>query len=300
MTQQQGNGSNLTIQGRVVWITGKTLFEGRQKTDYNTKQPLLGNDGQPKVEFGFGLAIPKIDPATGQNTEEYIKVWNALHQEAFTIYPSGQLPPAFAMKYKDGDGVDHNGKPFGDREGYPGHIILACTTMIPIKFFKFEGGNNQLVNTGIKNGDYVNVQLNIKAHPAQGNGNAGLYLNPAAVQLIQPGKEIINTPSGNQMFGVQAPAYTGQMVADQVPTMPNITPATPAPVQAPPAPVQTPAAPAHYGVVPPQMQPPAGNAATPGQVIAPSIPGQVNPAPPAVHSENQQVPMAPGIPTMPQ
>src|SRR5690606_5737068 len=104
------------------------------------------------------------------------------------LYPSGNLPPDFAMKYKDGDAVDHNGKPFADREGYAGHLILVCTTQIPIKWFVYEGGNNILVNTGIKCGDYIEAQLNLKAHPAKGRGKAGLYLNPSAARLIQPGK----------------------------------------------------------------------------------------------------------------
>jgi len=290
---QQSNGNNLVIQGRIVWGNGSSLFEGKQKTDYTTNAPVLAADGTPVIEYGFGLAIPKIDPATGQHSAEFTNAWNALHQEAFTLFPSGQIPPGFAMKFKDGDTVDHNGKPFADREGYAGHIVLTCTTRIPIKWFKFEGGNNIMVNTGIKVGDYVNVQLNVKAHPAKGTGKAGLYVNPQAVQLIQQGKEIINAPSGDQIFGQAAPAaYVGPVVADTAPQMPMQgqapmgAPAMPQTAPAPQAPVQ---APAHYGVLPQTMQPQA-----PAQ--APAMPQQ--PAMPA--QAPQQPAQAPAMPPMPQ
>lgn len=322
----QGNGQNLMVQGRLVWVMGSTIFEGKTKTDFNTKQPVIGPDGNAKVEYGFGLAIPKIDPRTGQSSGEFTKVWNALHQEAFTIYPNGQLPPNFAMKYKDGDGVDQNGKNFSDREGYAGHIILSCTTMIPIKFFKWESGNNMLVNEGIKCGDYVNVQLNVKAHAKQGQGNAGLYLNPNAVQLIQSGKEIINSPSGDQIFGQNAPAYTGEVVADVAPAMPNVAPGTMpnapvTPATAPTMPNSAPAVNPHYGVVPPTMQPnnvapvaPAMPAVGPVQTgVAPAMPPvmgnatvppagtmtpTMQPATPAAYPGN--APAAPTMPPMPQ
>jgi hypothetical protein len=276
MTQATNNGTSLMIQGRLVWTVGKTLFEGQVRKDQNTHQIIYGEDGQPVMSYGFGLAIPKIDPRTGQPTEIYKQVWEALHREAFTLYPSGHLPPQFAMKYKDGDGVDHNGQPFANREGHANHLILACTTQIPFKCFRWEGGNNIVVNDGIKCGDYVNVQLNIKAHPAKGQGKPGLYLNPSAVQLIQAGKEIINTPSGDQIFGMTAPAYAGQVVAPEQAAMPNygqapapmpgMTPQqqqynamAPAPTAAP-----VPAAQPHYGVLPTHHQPAVAPAPMPG------------------------------------
>lgn len=238
----QTNGNNLLLQGRIVWTVG-SLFEGSLKTDFQTGSPLMDKAGNQVVEYGFGLAIPKVDPTTGQPTAEYAKIWDVLHKEAFTMYPGGNIPPNFAMKYKDGDGVDHNGKLYSEREGQAGHIIITCTTRIPIKYFVFQGGNNVLVNAGIKTGDYVNVQLNIKAHPAKGNGNPGLYVNPSAVQLIQEGKEIINSPSGDQIFGQAQPAgYNGQV---EMPTQPSM------PVQTPPMGAPAP----NYNVLPTQHQP---------------------------------------------
>jgi len=294
----ESNGNNLVIQGRIVW--GTNLFEGKQKLDYNTSVPVIGTDGNPVMEYGFGLAVPKND-SNGQPSENFSKIWNALHQEAYTLYPSGQLPPDFAMKYKDGDAIDHNGKPFADREGYAGHIILTCTTQIPIKWFIYEGGNNILVNTGIKVGDYIDAQLNIKAHPAKGKGKAGLYLNPGSARLVQSGPEIINSPSGDQIFGAAAPAaYAGALPAGNptpmpmnsqapmgAPAMPQA--AQPAQQQAPVAP-QAPAQVApHYGVLPQAHQPAQQQAP-----VAPQMP-QAQPV-----QQAPQAPVAPvGAPQMP-
>ena len=294
------NGNNLLVQGRIVWGMGSNLFEGKQKTDYNTNAPIIGNDGQPVKEYGFGLAIPKIDPATGQQSAQFAKVWAALHQEAYTLYPNGSLPPGFAMKFKDGDGIDHNGKNFADREGHAGHIILCATTMLPIKWFVFEGGNNILVNTGIKCGDYVEVQLNLKAHPAKGQGKPGLYLNPSAVRLIQPGAEIVNAPNGDQIFGAVAPPVYAGAVAPVANAMPGQVPPTPdmaaamgapanhalPPGQVPPAP-QAPAAAPHYDVLPPGQQP-----------AAPQAPAQPAYAPPQPQAP-AAAPVMPGMPAPP-
>jgi hypothetical protein len=304
-TQTQGNGQSLMVQGRIVWTAGD-LFTGKIKTNMQTRQPLLDQQGNQITEYGFGLAINKVDLRTNQHSEMYVKLYQALYSEALTLFPSGQLPRDFAMKFKDGDTeVDQEGKPYNTREGYAGHIVLACTTRIPIKFFVYEGGNNILVNTGIKCGDYVNVQVNIKAHPAVGTAKAGLYVNPMYVQLIQPGKEIVNTPSGDQVFGAAAPTYSGQVVPPAAPQMPGMgMPATPgyqpapaAPAYAPPAAPQMPgmgvppAAPApvapNYGVLPPGYQP------------APTAPAYAPPAAPQMPPMGNQpyVPPAMSVPT---
>lgn len=220
--QAQEQGAGLLLQGRIVWTSGK-LFEGKVQLDEKTNRPVLDQQGNPVIVYGFGLAVPKVDPRTGQQSEQYTKWWNMIQSEARAIFPNGNIPNEFAWKYKDGDAIDHNGKPFADREGYRGCVVIACTTQLPIKYFKWEGNTNIIVNDGIKCGDYVNVQLNIKGHPAVGRGKPGLYINPNACQLIAPGKEIINAPSGDQMFGGAAPSFTaGEMVAPTEPVMPGM------------------------------------------------------------------------------
>lgn len=301
---QPGAGRNVMVQGRIVWTSGN-LFTGRIKTVFGTTQPKLDpKTGEKKTEYGFGLAVPKsvlAQSGPGQPGE----IWAALYAEAMTMFPNGQVPPSFAMKFKDGDGLDDEGKPFNLREGYAGHIVLACTTEIPIKWFRYENGANILINEGVKCGDYVNAQLTIKAHGAIGAGKAGLYVNPNAVQFLGYGKEIINMPSGDQIFGQGMPNVPqGASATPLVPQAGFLQPpgapvgtfppqgfgqspmnhggatlsGPPAPTNAFPSnqPVMPPAP--HFGVLPQNHQPPPG-----GQPMGNGYPPpQMFPAPVAV------------------
>ena len=284
-TQQAANpqGTAALVQGRIVWMLGK-LAEGRQKVNDKTKQPEFDQTGKPIIEYGFGLAVPKaISPQTGRSPAEDLK--RVLENEARTLFATGHIPQNFSLKFKDGDtDVDPSGVPYSQREGYAGHIVLACTTRIPLKLFRYEGGNNIMVNDGFKNGDYVNVQINVKAHPAVGQGKAGIYVNPQAVQFVQAGPEIINTPSGDQVFGQQAPSYAGQALPYNGPQMPmqgqpapqnqGYQQQAPAPQQQyAPNPQQPPmnqgyqqqAPNPHYGVLPQNLQPQQGQQQMPQQ-----------------------------------
>jgi hypothetical protein len=268
-------GKTLMIAGRIVWTSGD-LFKGKVKLDDQTKQPVIDQkNGKPVVEYGFGLAVPKSvlqQVAPGQ--PGYI--WTAMHEEAYAVFPSRQLPPDFAWKYKDGDGTDHMGQPFANRAGHAGHLVFAFTTRIPIKYYKFENNTNILINEGIKCGDYVNVQVMVKAHPAVGRGKAGLYLNPYAAQLIGYGEAIVNVPSGDDVFGKAAPPVPqGASVTPIAPagmlvptgqSMPTVMPAMAQPFAAPvPA---MPMAQPHYGVLPTVHQP-VGNAHPASHVVQP-------------------------------
>ncbi len=289
----ESTGRNVMVTGRVVYVLGN-LFKGQPKVDQNTKQPVKNQAGEQVMEYGFGLAVPKAS---------ITEVWNAMHSEALSIYPQG-LPPNFAMKYKDGDGPDHNGVPFSKREGYAGCLVLNLSTRLPIKFFRFENGANILINEGIKCGDYVNVQVSIKAHPAQGTWKAGLYMNPNAVQLVGYGTEIVNTPSGDTIFGAAPPPMP--VGATAMPTAPQpgqmLVPPT-APAMPPPQ-----AAP-HYAVVPPIHQPPPGGQPL-GNAGVPASPGAGYPAPGVAATpmapyqagppSAATVPSYPGMPPMPQ
>lgn len=258
-------------QGRIVWVVGgrsENLFKGNAQTIFGSNTPKLSPTGEQQVQFGFGLAISKAELATPVGGD----LWLKMHEEAYLMFPSRVIPPAFAMKFKDGDGIDDQGKSFALREGHQGCLVFALTTNLPIRYFKWENGQNVQISDGIKCGDYVNVQVMVKSHAAIGQGKAGLYLNPMAVQLVAQGKEIINAPTGDQVFGVTMPGAPVGYVPPPAPTAP------PLPVVTAPAPMMpAPAAPAaHYGVLPPQHQPP------PGGLPAP-YPGAVAPLPGTVH-----------------
>ncbi len=298
-------GTSVLVQGRIVWLSGRTPFEGREKVDQHTRQPRRNAKGETMIEYGFGLSVPhdQLNPG-GVGAE----LWAAIHAETYKLYPSRQLPPGYAWKYKDGNGVDHNGQPFGAREGYQNCLVFAMTTSLPIKFYKWENGANVLVNDGIKCGDYIQVQVQVKAHPPAGQGKAGLYLNPGSVRLIGYGTEIINAPSADQVFGASAPAVPqGASAVPLAPqgAMPSAAPMPGAPSFAPPQ-QQAPAQP-HYQVLPPAHQPPPGGVPQMGNGYPPQAPGpqpQTYPAPaaPAIPSGFPTAPSfaTPAAPTYPQ
>lgn len=285
----QTNGRTVIAQGRIVWAAGD-LFKGQKMLDKNTRQPRLNKAGEQMVEYGFGLAIPKTF-----FTPEHMKqgglgeIWVAIHEEAYSLFPTRQIPPGFAMKYKDGDSaIDEKGVPYAQREGYAGHMVFACKTTIPIQYFIYDPASKQniRVDQGIKVGYHVNVQLTIKAHPAINGGKAGLYINPMAVQLVRQDKEIISAPSGDQIFGTQMPPGFDPTPYAQAPGM--LVP--PAQVAAPVAPMpmaQPQAVPApNYNVLPPQHQPvaqapqmPMPQAAVPQQPMMPPPMPQAQAAP---------------------
>jgi len=299
----QDVGKTLMVMGRIIWTCGE-LFKGRGKVIYGTTQPKLNAAGEQSREYGFGLAVPFANIA---------EVWQSLHEQAYTLHPSQVLPPGFAMKYKNGGGtsnIDDKGQPYDLREGYAGHLVLACTMSMPIKFFKFDAAlnKNEIINEGIKCGDYVNVQLNIVPHGPVGQGKPGLYLNPNAVQFVGYGKEIISAPSGDAIFGNTAPPLvSGASATPLAPPTTGMTtppPGAPAPTAAMPTPATHPpiAAPAPVAQVPPpvvpnyQVIPQTHQPAAVAQPAMPAIPSV--PATPAVAVQPPiaQAPVMPQIP----
>ncbi len=217
---QNSKGQNVLISGRIVWTSGD-LFKGKPEFIFGTKTPKLDKTGKQMVQFGFGLAVPKMKD--GQANPELNAFKMAMGQEAGQIF-TGHIPPSFAWKFKDGDGIDDKGKPFSERPGYAGCDVFNLTTYQAIKYFKWENGSNVMINQGIKCGDYIRVSISIKAHGAVGQGKPGLYLNPEMVQLVAFGEEIIpaKTVDADSVFGNVAPAVPpGGSTAPVAPPFPG-------------------------------------------------------------------------------
>ena len=239
-------GQNVLISGRIVWKSGD-LFKGKAKIDFNTKQPVI-KDGKGVTEYSFGLAVSKQDPALHH-------FMGLMQAEARSVYQSGNIPPSFSFKFKDGDGIDDKGIKFSEREGHVGCLIFALTTQQPVTWFKYENGINVVINEGVKCGDYVNVQVNMKANvPVNPMHKAGMFLNPNAVQLIGYGKEIVsNVIDATSIFGNVVPvvpqgASPVHLAPQDVPQAPQFQ------QQMMPQQPQAPAQP-HFGVLPQVHQP---------------------------------------------
>lgn len=180
-----------TPPGRIVWgHPGKPTI----KKDQNTKQPIL-KDGQPVQQWAFGVAFPKHE------FDQHIRPY--LEQEARTAYPHG-TPPKFSWKYKDGDGIDSNGKPYSLREGHAGcYIMTIATTTFAPPIYKFENGAyRQVTPEEIETGYFVALNLNIKVNvPTNSTHTPGLYVNPNAIEFVAYGEKIMNSVSPEEMFG---------------------------------------------------------------------------------------------------
>lgn len=277
-------------QGRIVWgHPGKS----QKKTDPQTNQVKLDQNNQPIEQWVFGVAIEK--------NEFNANVWPYLYNEALTVYPSGQFPPKFSWKFKDGDTeVDNKGKPYREYEGRAGCMILTVSTeAFAPPLYKLE--NNQYVQITadeIKCGDYVAVSILAKYNGATGVNTPGLYVNPQAIMLVGYGTEIQSSgvDPEEKFAGFTATLPPGASATPIMSNAPlpgaagNAPPAAPAPAAtaAPPPPAAQAGPTATTGVYP--SNPPAAQAGHPppahdfvenaGQQLPPAAPPAAAPPPP--------------------
>lgn len=243
----------ITTVGRLVW---GNPARSNTKKDQNTKQPVL-KDGKPVEQWVFGVAFPKAE------FNQYIMPY--LQHEAMQFYPNG-VPNGFSWKFKDGDGVDRQGKPYRDREGYAGHYVLTISTeAFAPPIFKNEGGRyRQIEAHEIKTGDFIVVSLSVKANaPTNPSHTPGLYINPKGIELVGYGQEIVSSGSDpDEMFGGRTyqlpPGASPTPVATVGGAMPPYATAPQMPQTAPmPAPAQFNPQPQQYAPQPAPMPAPA-------------------------------------------
>ena len=289
------NAEVLTEVGRIV--TGHPL-KMVPVTDDDGK-PVLKEDGTPKMQINFGLALPK---ATFGNVSA------AMSAAAVGIPGADQA--GFAWKYKDGDtAVDQRGNPYRDKPGMAGCYIIFISTEIRelCQVYRNVGPLQYqlMTESEVKCGDFVRVKLNIVghgAHPQKRGSKAGLYLNPIGVEFIGYGEAIFSGPNAVDMFGsapvaalppgasatpiAAAPSFTppgmpGAPAPGSIPTQPGV------PVGVPPgiAPVAAPATP---------MPSPVG-LPSPAPIASPSNPPMPTPVAPAHDFVQNAVGGPPGV-----
>jgi len=272
------------------------LFKGRE-TDIDGN-PLVvktgPNKGQPRKDFFIAIAIPKSDPG-------WPDLWAKIDQAAKAGYPQffdaqGQCTNQnFAWKYRDGDSTipDKKGIRPCDRAGFAGNHILNFSSGFPFPVYNEDGSQPITDPNAIKRGYYIQVSGSVVDNKP--SPSPGVYLNIGGVAFTAYGEEIRTGPSGQEMFGGQAPqqlppgASATPLTPDAPPAGTNQQPGA-APVQG----VQTPAP----GTVPGVPQTPAGGAApspvqpSPGFIQPPApTPQPAAPAPAAEskHNVNGQV-----------
>jgi hypothetical protein len=308
----------ITPAGRLVWGHPAKSQIKKHQDGAMKGQPVI-RDGKQVEVWSFGVAFNKA--------EFQRDIWPIMSQEAATGYPAG-IPPRFAWKYQDGDGIDSKGQPFNQREGYAGCYVLTFSSeLMATPIFKLENGAyRQLDPKEIKTGDYVSVGGNVKVNVAVGTNTPSLYVNPRAVELVGYGTEIVGQGAAdpNALFGGRV--HQLPPGASAVPVMspggvgmPGTAPMQPAMTApggmpgAPVAPMQpafTPPAPVAPMAPPP---PPAGpqRPTDPNHIHQPGTPGEmwwingawapalVAPLPPPAHDFVQGATGMPGAPMQP-
>lgn len=252
--------------GRIVWghptkPQPKKHMDGPQKG-----QPIIGPDGQPVMQWSFGYAIPVA--------EFQQHVWPAMAAEAATGYPNG-VPPRFSWKMKQEGEIDNKGQPYGQREGYAGHVVLTVTSnnFAPqvVRFNPQTGQYDAVAADQIKPGDYVAVKLNFKVNVATGTNTPSLYVNPVIVDFVGHGKEIVSQGAVNPMEALGGRQY-------QLPPGASATPVSSAPLGTamPGAPMAQPqpGQPMQMPGQTPQYQSPQPMQMPPGAPMAQPQPGQ--------------------------
>lgn len=264
----------LTSVGRIVWGHPMKLTA---KTDQRTKQKVL-KDGKEIMVSAFGVAFPKA---------EFLQnIWPHMGKEIATGYPAG-APQGFSYKYKDGDGVSREGKPYNLREGWAGCYILTVSTeaFTPAVYKSENGVFRQLAEHEIKTGDFVRVSISCVLNvPKVVTQTPSLYINPQGIELVGYGHEIFNGPDAATMFGAAAPAVlppgaSATPIANpNAPMMPGMQQppgAVPPGTMGYPSPGYPQGAPGmsaqHPGMQPGGMQPGYPGGMPPGQ--APQMPG---------------------------
>jgi len=212
-------------------------------------QPLLTQSGQLTQRYFIAVAFAKNDPQWPA-FETLIKgVARADFPQWFDA--TGRCThPRFSFKIADGDGVDDNGKPNANKEGFAGHWVVKFSSSFPPRCFyagKYAPHEQIQDSNAIRRGYFVRV-----AGTIEGNGQAnkpGVYVNLGMLELAGVGPEIVSGPDASAVFG-SAPAALPMgaaplpMHAAAAPAMP--APAMPAPAMpapAMPAPVAAPALP---------------------------------------------------------
>lgn len=269
--------------GRLVY--GHPLKKTPQ-IDLDTKQKKLRN-GAEIMAAAFGVAYPKAEFWAPNGMGQQL---SALAAAAF---PGGNIPSHFSWKMKDGDATTghRSGKPYNQREGYPGCVVVSFSTEYDIAAYRQNGAAwQQITVNDFKTGDYIAVNLSAEVNiPKSTTHTPSFYLNPQGVLLIGVGDAIMNAPTADQMFGGASFALPpGAAVPGAAPAMPAGMPGAPgmAPAGFPGAPQQQyapapqQAAPVGYQPHPGFVEQAVGAAPAPHQQAAPGMPGAAVPGMP--------------------
>ena len=233
--------STITPVGRIV--QGNPLVGNQVKDDHGAL--VFNQDGTPKLNYYMGLAISKQDPAAQQLIAKIDAEARAAWPNLFDPATGECRDKKFSIKYFDGDGFDHNGKAFAEREGMAGHWIIRLQSNYPLRSYDGMAGNVEITDPErIYRGCYAVAAIEVKTNGATGTNTRGLYINTQGVQMVGHGERILGGANPDELFGAAGAAIPqGAYVPAGMSTTP-VAPPAPAAMQAAPHMVATPPPPA--------------------------------------------------------
>lgn len=249
------------------------------------------NAGQARVDYYFGIAIPK-----GQEQHWSQTPWGLqIYQTAMTAFPhlfdtnGAFLGQKFSWKITDGDDAtpNTNGIAPNTREGYPGHWVLHFSSSYAPDLYNADGTQKLLEPDAIKRGYYIQICGSVAGNNNQ--QNPGVYLNHRMVALSGYGDVIVGGADASTVgFGGQLPAGASAVPVQQ---------------QFNPAPAGQPMAQPQGQPMAQPQQPVQGQPGQPGQPMAQPT-GQPPAQPMAAQQPVQQAPQGqpmaqPGQPVQP-
>lgn len=169
-------------------------------------QPLMTQSGQPTQRYFIGVAFAKNDPLFPAFYQKMMEVARASFPALFNA--QGQCShPRFSWKIADGDGVDDNGKPNANKEGFAGHwVVKFSSSFAPRCFHAGHYAPHEQIQDpkAIPRGYFVRVAGTIEGNDQP--TKPGLYMNLNMVELSGVGPIITSGPDASAVFGGTAAA----------------------------------------------------------------------------------------------
>lgn len=224
--------ARINITTPVGRLVGGSIYDA-QTTDYQGN-PLTAKDKvTPRVDFSFGVAIPKSVGVTHWSQEAWgAPIW-ALANAEFTNGETQRHD--FSSKITDGDSTIPNkrGKKPSENEGYKGHWVVWFSGGFAPKVYNADGSQLITEPNAIKRGYYVQVFGNVSDNkPSQ---SPGLYMNHSMVALTAYGEEIQGGADVSEAgFGKGAVLPAGASTVPVAAFTAPVVPVVPTTVVAPP------------------------------------------------------------------
>lgn len=207
-------------------------------------QPYKTLDGRDTQRYFMALAYAKNDPAFPAFYQQMVAAGRAAWPQLFDA-AGNCTHPRFSWKLIDGDGVDDNGKPNAQKEGFAGHWVIKFQTSFAPKVY-YTGRVNEherITEKGVcKRGYYYRVAGSFDTNKNQ--NKPGIHINMNGVEMVAQGPVITSGPDMGAIFGA---APVGQLPAGAMPmqhapqaaaglpgALPGMPMASPAPMAAMP------------------------------------------------------------------